>query len=118
MAVGRLLVLAGSISSSSDAIATYRLTGRVFVIVIVAIYIALAHKARYLNSHCSSSRSKKDIWRSSHDSFTNGDPTLSISLRDDAEPTPSPRIQWCSYDEVVRQSDVFNSGLTMISRFQ
>ena len=41
MAVCGLLDLAGWISSSDDAIATFRRTGQVFVIVNVAIYIAL-----------------------------------------------------------------------------
>ena len=96
MAVDRLLDLAGCISSSDDAIATFRRTGRVFVIVNVAIYIAPSYNARCLDSYCSSSRSETDIWRNSHDSLTNGDSTLSTSLRGDALPIPSPEIQWCS----------------------
>ena len=43
MAVGGLLALAGCISSCDDAIATFRRTGQVFVIVSVAIYIALTN---------------------------------------------------------------------------
>ena len=44
MAVGELFDLFGWISSSDVAIVTFRRTGRVFVIVHVAIYIARCHR--------------------------------------------------------------------------
>ena len=46
MAVGGPLDLAGCISSSDDAIATFRRKGRVFVIDDVAFYIASVYNAR------------------------------------------------------------------------
>ena len=82
-----------------------------FVIVNVAIYIAPAHNARCLDSVCSSSRSETDVWRNSHDSLTNGDPTLSITHRDDAGPMPSPGIQWMYPILVCLRSLVFRRVL-------
>ena len=95
MAVGELHDLADCISSSDDAIPTFRCTGRVFVIINVAIYIAPAHNSRCLDSYCSSTRSETERWRNSHGALTNSDPTLPTSLRGDAGPMPRPEIQWC-----------------------
>ena len=71
MAVDELLDLVGCISSSDDAIATFRLKERMFIIVNVAIYIAPAPNARgFGNSYCNWSRSETDRWRNSPDPLT------------------------------------------------